>query len=220
MRPSPLFRAAALVAAALFISAPALAAVRPAPVEVARLACTALVRAGSLACAPVVEAPLGGAALDAPAVRTAGGAWTADVAVRNLTVQTWGAADGTGASGVEVVLLGAPVTTLGTGTVGAPGAAALRYDATLAPGAATTAQPWAFAVPEGVEAFTFTAAVRATVSYPRGAVSFTPNPIVLSPAGTQALTALARTRTGAVLPPGFLTWSTSAPGVATVSTAG
>lgn len=219
MRPSLPFRAAVLVAAAVFISAPALAAVRPAPVEVARLACTALVRAHSLACTPLDEAALGGAALDAPAARTGGGAWTADVAVRNLTAQTWGERDATGASGLAVVL-SAPVTTLGTGAVGAPDAAALRYGATLAPGAATAAQPWAFSVPDGVEAFTFTAAVLATVSYPRGIVTLTPNPVVLTPAGTQALAASARTRTGAVVPPGLFAWSTSPAAVATVGTDG
>ncbi len=222
MRISRTLHTAALVVAAVALSsrvaaaAPAGSAPAGSPVEVARLTCTALVRAGSLTCVPMGTA-VGAVALSAGFGRADGGSWVADLAVQNLSAATLGAAEG-GAPGVSVEVAGPPETTLGSGTVTAPGA--WRYEGVVAPGATSALRPWAFGVPASVEAFTFTAAVVATVSYPRGAFAIAPERVLATPGGTTTVSASARTRTGMPVPAGFVQFSSSNPAVATVAADG
>lgn len=214
------------LAAATLVATPARAALDAGPhadrpAEVARLACTAHVSTGTLACVPLGTEPhlRGDIGLASVGVRVEGIIWSVDVTVSNRSPFQLGAASGGGDAGVEVRLVGAPATTTGVGTVRAH-APAIRYDGAVASGADSNAQAWPFEVSPLVDAFTFHVSLVAAVTSPGGWVALSTTSALVLGAGTQPVSASARAANGALLPGALLSWSTADAGVATVDATG
>lgn len=178
------------------------------PGEIAgtRLTCTADVRAGAVACAPAGTPAgargriLGGQGvyirMGSSNVAYAGGVFSFDATVQNLTDRPMGTSDGATrhAAGVRVFLTENPVVSGGTGTITVANATGvetftasdqpyfqyggaiggvdqgeLGVDGILAPSEVSTAKAWQFAVPATVTSFTFN--VYASTETTAGAVS-------------------------------------------------
>lgn len=217
MLPSPLSRrrairlCASLAPALLLPAAYADAGLRTAATEQARFVCTADVARGALACTPLV--PTSAPALTIQQAASARpGTWSPEMRLR-------APASGAALTGLHLRVLGAPVTSRGTGSVRAvaAGDAVAHYAGVLAPGATSAARPWAFDVDAGVEAFTVqVAVVGAAVLLPLS-VSTTPEQIG-TPGDVDATARVLRNSRGVRIPIAEVgTWSSSDPSVATVN---
>jgi hypothetical protein len=241
------FLAALLIPAACTDRNPTDVAPEPPAASAAVLRCTVDVRAATLACRPEgAETPagispviLGGQgtnvrlASSGTAYNSATGVLRSDVTVENLTAQALGTEDGTtpAADGVRVFFHSGPTVTGGSGSVSvfnADGVATftssgqpyIQYDGILAPGDTTPAKEWLFELSGTVATFAFTVYVAAPVPREAGSVALSPVAPSLMVGGTLAMAATVRGVTGAALPGEPVAWTSSVPGVATVSASG
>ncbi len=210
-----------------------------------RLECTALVRAGTLACVsagPATGGARGDLLVGAEYVKlassgvhydSAAGLLHADVTVQNLMRQAIGTTDGTTADsgGVKVFFQSGPTLTQGSGSVSVANADGLgvftasgqpffRYTGVLGPLQTSAARHWQFALGSGVQAFTFTLFVSVPVASEDGLVDVTPAHPYLHTGTTRQLAATVRTGAGGVVQGAPVQWSSSNPSVATVDANG
>ncbi len=220
----------------------------PPPGAALALSCTMEVRAERLACAPqrpetesgVSAAVIGGQGVNVR-LRSSGTTYDSSTAilrsfvtVENLTSQALGL-DGNGNwayEGVRVFFQSGPTTTEGAGTVTvdnadgveaftAGGQPYFQYYEVLAPGDTSEAREWRFAVPASVETFVFTVLVATPVPRETGWIALSPMAPSLAVGDTQRMATQARSISGRVEGAGVaVTWTSSAPGVATVDAGG
>jgi exo-beta-1,3-glucanase (GH17 family) len=150
--------------------------------------------------------------------------------IRNLIPQPIGTTDGVTAdpSGVRVFFAAPPAVTGGTGTVTvanadgtAPFTAAdqpfFRYVGMLRTDSISAARTWKFQFTPDVQKFSFLLFVSSPVPFPQGWVDLLPDSTVLPVGGEDTMRAVVRSALGVVLPPGGLTWTSSAPDSVTVT---
>jgi hypothetical protein len=156
----------------------------------------------------------------------------ADVTVQNLIGQALGSADGETkhVDGVRVFYHKAPWASGGSGTItvlGADGTGTFtaenqpfyKYDQMVLPGATSAVKRWRWSYPTTVSEIKFEVFVVARVKHPQGWIEVTPATAQMAVAATQQLSAVAHTAV-AQDPAATLTWESSHPAVATVSSSG
>ncbi|MGK7312671.1 MAG: Ig-like domain-containing protein, partial [Candidatus Longimicrobiales bacterium M2_2A_002] len=150
---------------------------------------------------------------------------TADVWVENLLPQPLGTPDGTTATGIRVFFHSAPTNGVtinnadGTGTFTASGQDYFEYSRIAQPLDRTVRKPWEFALPDGVDAFTFQVYVDAELPRPDGWVEITPGTDGLAQSESVQLSAQAYDLVGREVTRSF-TWSTSDASIVSVDGSG
>lgn len=152
-----------------------------------------------------------------------------DVTVQNLIAQALGTLDGTTPhpDGVRVFFQNLPTATVGSGDVtvaNQDGTATFtaadqpyyQYAGLLEPQAVSEVRRWEFAYDPGVESFAFGVLVSAEVQYTDDYVDLRGNPVHLLEGADTTFAGVVRDRLGNPLG-GEITWSSSAPEIATVS---
>jgi hypothetical protein len=217
----------------------------PAP-TLARIDCTANVRASTLRCTP--PATPGGVAADlvlggqgtyvflegtGVSYTPADSVWSADLTVKNLIPQPLGTADGAtlDGGGVRVFFVTPPTATVGsgaitilnaagTGTFTASNQAFYQWDEILDTDETSAPQPWRFHVDPAVETFAFAVYVTARVPFPDGWIDLVPAADTVLAGGGGPVAAVVRSAVGNVIPDEGIVWDTSDPTVGTVDGSG
>jgi hypothetical protein len=158
--------------------------------------------------------------------------FTFDVTVKNLIAQPIGTTDGVTVdpSGIQVFFQSGPTVTSGSGTVTvvpdgygtftASNQPYYQYNQILGQNVVSNPKTWTFDIPPSVGTFAFTVYVSAPVQFPSGWVTVTPGSASLGASSTTQLSATAYNAMGATIPGAPITWSSSDPAVATVSSSG
>jgi hypothetical protein len=245
MKSKNALRTLPLLASGLFLGAcadaanPAGPAAR-APVEpdaLTALTCTASIQAQTVACGvpgtggvrPVL---IGGqnqyVTLASSNVQVLADTFAFDVTVRNLIPQPLGTTNGTSAdpAGVRVFFSADPASTSGgtvtvanpdgTGTFTGAEQPYFQYSSMLPQNSVTSAKRWKLRFTPEVTSFTFRVYVSAAVQYPDGYVDGTPYTLSLDPGESRALPGVVRSFVGNELPDETVSWSSDAPGTASV----
>lgn len=206
----------------------------------AAVECRASVADGDLSCRPVQPASGGpqrvilGGQGTMVRLQNAQPVWdpatrvlSADVTVQNLIAQALGTDDGITPhpSGVRVFFHGEPsggveVLDAETGTFTGSAQPYYRYDGILLPGHTTAPRTWRWGLPAGVESFTFTVYVAAPVAHEAGWVELAPDTVTLAAGGVKPFAARVLDVAGREVEGAAVSWSSSAPAVASVDQQG
>jgi hypothetical protein len=152
-----------------------------------------------------------------------------DVTVTNLIVQPLGTTDGSTVhpEGVRVFFMDGPASTSGgsvsvanpdgTGTFTGAAQPYFQYDEMLDMNVPSAAKQWKFQLAGGATTFTFTVLVSTAVIYPQGYILANPYVLTLDPGESRALSAMVYTYRSDGIPGAPITWTSSNPGIVTVS---
>lgn len=158
-----------------------------------------------------------------------------DAAVQNLIGQQIGTTDAVtqmpDPNGVRAFVVNGFTVTNGTGTVSArnadgtdtftaPNQPYWRYEEVIQTGQTSAAKRWEIDCPPTVLNFSFSLQVSAPVAYPNGWITVEPTSVTMAAGQTQQITATVYNAYGAVETGAAITWSSSAPQTATVSSSG
>jgi hypothetical protein len=202
------------------------------------LTCTASTQEGTVHCgSPAGGGPraviLGGqgvfVTLTSSNIQVVADTFAFDVTVQNLIPQPLGTTNGQtpDPAGVRVFFSAEPVSASGgavtvanpdgTETFTAGQQPYFQYDSVLPQDAVTAAKRWKLQFTPEVTTFTFTLYISTAVQYPDGYVDGTPYTLSLNPGESIALPGVVRDFVGNALPGETVSWSSSAPGTASVS---
>lgn len=215
-----------------------------APIQLAKLNCTATVASKSVVCDTENKGGSNGVSNDLVyggqnvyVVLTSSNTdydagthkFTFNVTVRNLIPQAIGTTDGTNADpgGVKVFFAHDPVVTGGTGVVTVdnpdgvgnftgPNQVYYKYVQLLDQFDVSSAKGWRFDVPTSVQTFAFSLYVSSPVQFPYGWVEVSHPEYNLRRTYSKQITAVVRDQLGHVLPGAVVTWSSSNTSIATV----
>jgi hypothetical protein len=164
------------------------------------------------------------------------GIFSFDATVTNLIPQALGTNDGTApdSTGVRVFFHDGPTVTVGTGIASVANAdgtatftdvnqpyfqymgADLGSDGILAQNETSSTRNWQLNIPSTITSFTFFMYVSANVHYPNGYVDISATAPYMNQSSLQTPTGTVRTNVGNVVAGSSITWTSTAPAVATV----